>query len=47
MAKPAHYNATKLAGLAGVLSIALGIVGGIVDQMWTFPGTGAAVAETR
>lgn len=38
-------NATKLAGFAGILSIALGIVGAFVDQMWTFPGTGATAGE--
>ena len=41
----ATYSAIKLAGLAGVVSIALGIAGAIVDQMWTFPGTGATVGE--
>ena len=41
----AKYSAIKLAGLAGVTSIALGIAGAIVDQMWTFPGTGATAAE--
>ena len=41
----AHHNAVKLAGLAGVLSIALGIAAVPVDQMWTFPGTGATAAE--
>jgi hypothetical protein len=35
----------KLAGFAGILSIALGIGGLIVDQMWTFPGTGATAGE--
>ncbi len=35
----------KLAGLAGLLSIALGIVALPVDQMWTFPGTGATAGE--
>lgn len=41
----ATYSAIKLAGLAGVVSIALGIAGLIVDQMWTFPGTGATAGE--
>jgi hypothetical protein len=41
----ATYSAIKLAGLAGVLSIALGIAGSIVDQMRTFPGTGATAGE--
>lgn len=41
----AKYNPIKLAGLAGVLSIALGIAGAIVDQMWTFPGTASTAAE--
>lgn len=35
----------KLAGLAGLLSIALGIVALPVDQMWTFPMTGAPTGE--
>lgn len=34
-----------LAGLAGLLSVALGIVGFLVDEMWTFPGSGATAAE--
>lgn len=38
-------NMVKLAGFAGILSIALGIVGAIADQMWTFPGTGATAGE--
>jgi hypothetical protein len=38
-------NGIKLAGLAGLLSIALGIVALPVDQMWTFPGTGATAGE--
>jgi hypothetical protein len=41
----ATYSAIKLAGLAGVVSAALGVAGVIVDQMWTFPATGAAAAE--
>jgi hypothetical protein len=43
--RSATYSAIKLAGLAGLLSIALGIAGVIVDQMWTFPGTGASAGE--
>jgi hypothetical protein len=35
----------KLAGLAGLLSIPLGIAGVIVDRMWTFPGTSATAEE--
>jgi hypothetical protein len=31
----------RLAGLAGVLSIPLGVAGVFVDRMWTFPATGA------
>jgi hypothetical protein len=38
-------STVRLAGLAGVLSIALGIAGGLVDRMWTFPGTGATAGE--
>jgi hypothetical protein len=41
----ATYSAIRLAGLAGVLSAALGVAGVIVDQMWTFPGTGATAGE--
>ncbi len=41
----ATYSAIKLAGLAGLLSIALGIAGAIVDEMQTFPGTGASTSE--
>jgi hypothetical protein len=39
------YSTIKLAALAGLSSIALGLAGVIVDQMWTFPGTGATAAE--
>jgi hypothetical protein len=35
----------KLAGLAGLLSIGLGIVALPVDQMWTFPATDATAGE--
>ena len=38
-------SSIKLAGIAGLLSIALGVTGLIVDQMWTFPGTGSTAAE--
>jgi hypothetical protein len=38
-------RAIRFAGHAGVASIAFGIAGLIVDQMWTFPGTGASAAE--
>jgi hypothetical protein len=41
----ANHNAIKLAGLAGVSSIALGIAGVIVDRMWTFPPTGSTAAQ--
>jgi hypothetical protein len=41
----ATYSAIKLAGLAGLVSIALGIAGAIVDEMQTFPGTGASAGE--
>jgi hypothetical protein len=41
----ATYSAIKLAGLAGLVSIALGIAGAIVDEMQTFPGTGASASE--
>ena len=35
----------RLAGLAGLLSIPLGIAGVFVDRMWTFPATGATAGE--
>lgn len=38
-------NGIKLAGLAGLLSIVLGIVALPVDQMWTFPATNATAVE--
>lgn len=41
----ATYSTIKLAGLAGVVSIALGIAAVPVDQMWTFPATGATAGE--
>jgi len=39
------HGAIKLAGVAGVVSIALGIAGSIVDEMRTFPGTSATAGE--
>jgi hypothetical protein len=36
---------TRLIGIAGLTSIALGVAGAIVDQMWTFPETGATAGE--
>ena len=39
------YGAVRLAGLAGVVSAALGIAGVIVDRMWTIPPTGASTGE--
>ena len=44
-AESATYSAIKFAGLAGVLSAALGVAGVIVDEMWTIPGTGATAGE--
>jgi hypothetical protein len=41
----ATYSAIKLAGLAGLLGNVLGIIGVFVDQMWTFPPTGASAGE--
>lgn len=41
----AANSAIKLAGVAGVLSIVFGIAGAIVDEMQTFPGTGASASE--
>jgi hypothetical protein len=38
-------SAIKLAGIAGLVSIALGIAGSIVDEMQTFPPTGASASE--
>jgi hypothetical protein len=38
-------SAIKLAGFAGLASIALGIAGAIVDEMQTFPSTGATGGE--
>jgi hypothetical protein len=39
------YGAIRLAGLAGLLSTALGVAGVIVDEMWTIPGTSATAGE--
>ena len=39
------YSAIKLAGIAGVVSIVLGITGSIIDEMQTFPRTGASASE--
>jgi len=41
----ATYSTIKLAGVAGLVSIALGIAGAIVDEMQTFPTTGASASE--
>lgn len=38
-------SAIRFASHAGVASIAFGIAGFIVDQMWTFPGTGATAGQ--
>jgi hypothetical protein len=38
-------NAVRFASHAGVASIAFGIAGYIVDQMWTFPGSGATATQ--
>jgi hypothetical protein len=35
----------RLAGLAGLLSIPLGVAGVLVDRMWTFPATDASAAR--
>lgn len=36
-----HYDAIKLAGFAGLLSIVFGVAALPIDQMWNFPATGA------
>jgi hypothetical protein len=41
----ATHDAIRLAGLAGVLSAALGVAGVIIDEMWTIPGTSATAGE--
>src|SRR4051794_9624127 len=38
-------TAMKIAGIAGLLSVALALAGGIIDQMWQFPPTSASSAE--
>ncbi len=38
-------DGNKVAGRAGLLSIVLGLVAVPVDQMWTFPATGATGSE--
>jgi hypothetical protein len=38
-------DGVKLAGVAGLVSVALGIVALPIDQMWTFPGTSATAGE--
>jgi hypothetical protein len=40
-----EHRAIELAGLAGILSFALGSAGVVVGQMWEFPGTGATAGE--
>ena len=35
----------KLAGLAGIASVALGVIAVPIDQMWSFPATGATGDE--
>src|SRR6266542_4451132 len=35
----------RIAGVGGLLSIALGTVAGIADQMWRLPSTGSPAAE--
>jgi hypothetical protein len=35
----------RLSGLAGLVSLALGVAGVIVDEMWSIPGTGAGASE--
>lgn len=42
--KESHVAIAR-AGLAGVISILLGVVGAIVDEMQTFPGTGATAGQ--
>lgn len=43
--KSPERRAIKLAGLAGILSFALGSAGVVVGQMWEFPGTGTPAGE--
>ena len=35
----------RLAGVAGLVSIPLGVAGVFVDRMWTFPATGATASQ--
>jgi hypothetical protein len=39
------YSAIRLAAIAGLVGNALGVLGVLVDRMWTFPGTGASASE--
>ena len=41
----ANHSSAELAGLAGLLAIALGLAGLIVDHMWTFPATSWTAVE--
>jgi len=41
----ARVGAFKLAAIAGVVGNALGVLGVVVDQMWTFPASGASAGE--
>jgi hypothetical protein len=43
--RSAANSSIRLAGLAGVLSFALGVAGLIIDRMWTFPETGATATD--
>jgi hypothetical protein len=43
--RDAERRAVELAGLAGILSLPLGLAGVLVGQMWAFPGTGATTGE--
>jgi hypothetical protein len=38
-------SAIRLAGLAGLMSLVLGVAGVIIDEMWTIPGTRANAGE--
>jgi hypothetical protein len=35
----------RFSGLAGLVSLALGVAGVIIDEMWRIPGTGASAGE--
>jgi hypothetical protein len=41
----ATRGTSRFAAYAGLTGIALGAVGVLVDEMWTFPGTGASASE--